>query len=255
MKNKDNVVISMYLHGRPNLLEIFSKWVDGYFTKKSDSYIDWRRNYLKALGVNINSNDDWDEEDYYEGMANWYEENLDDDCYWNPSPSDDDYDDWYEGDCVQMYPPNKRKGKNGKYKHEKGNGCRVVDINDKSHGKKRGNCGNDYDGAIDDYSFEESCYKGTKDIYYYDDYTDRLSFLRFKSIPQFKVYCEKRGITIPKEVLDMMKYRYVSHCCVNKNILLSEKRMLLEAEESYGSMVYSAATSEDIDNMGENLNL
>ena len=70
MKNEDNGVIAMYLHGRPNLLSIFSKWVDSYFSKKGEGYLDWRKEYLKGLGINVDLmgydyEGDWDDEDYY----------------------------------------------------------------------------------------------------------------------------------------------------------------------------------------------
>ena len=98
MKNEDNGVIAMYLHGRPNLLSIFSKWVDSYFSKKGEGYLDWRKEYLKGLGINVDLMDyegDWDDEDYYESMDDWYNSHLNDDSYWNPSPSEeDDYDDY-----------------------------------------------------------------------------------------------------------------------------------------------------------------
>lgn len=261
MRNRDKGVVTVYMHGRPNLLAIFNKWVDGYFSKKGDGYLDWRREYMRNMGVDIDAmyptdDDYWDDEDYYESMGEWYNTHLNDDSYWNPSGGyhGKNNDDYYD-DGEQLYPivtasKKKKRGKNGKYKHEKGGKrhCKMIDISGKS--------GDDscY-GDDDDYSFDKSCYNGSKDIYYYDDYMDRFSFLKFNSIPKFKEYCDKRGITIPKDVLSMMKYRPVSHCCVNKNILLNEKRLMLEAEESYGSMVYSAATNEDIDNMGSALDL
>lgn len=261
MKNEDNGVITMYLHGRPNLLSIFDKWVDSYFSKKCDSYIDWRKEYLKSFGVNVDlmgydDGEDWDDEDYYDAMGDWYNTHLNDDSYWNPSPSEDDdyeYDEVYPGNSSST----KRRGKNGKYKHEKSKGCKIVDMNGEPYcgGKgKKGKHSKGFNGS-EDYSFEDSCYNGAKEIYYYDDYMDRLNFLKFKNIPSFEAYCALKGITIPKEVLKMMKYRYVSHCCANKNILLEEKKLMLEAEESYGSMVYSAATCEDIDDLGSDLDL
>ena len=133
MKNEDNGVITMYLHGRPNLLSIFDKWVDSYFSKKCDSYIDWRKDYLKSFGINVDlmgydDGEDWDDEDYYDAMGDWYNTHLNDDSYWNPSPSEDDdyeYDEVYPGNSSST----KRRGKNGKYKHEKSKGCKIVDMN------------------------------------------------------------------------------------------------------------------------------
>ena len=68
MKKEKNEVIAMYLHGRPNLLSIFSKWVDSYFSKKGEGYLDWRKEYLKGLGINVDlmvydDDEDWDDED------------------------------------------------------------------------------------------------------------------------------------------------------------------------------------------------
>ena len=266
MKNEDNGVITMYLHGRPNLLSIFSKWVDSYFSKKGEGYLDWRKEYLKGLGINVDLmgydyEGDWDDEDYYESMGDWYNSHLNDDSYWNPSPSeDDDYDDYdevYPGNFFTKPSSTKRRGKNGKYKHEKSKGCRIVDMNGKPYCSDKGKKGKYSKGSkgSEDYSFEDSCYNGAKEIYYYDDYMDRLNFIKFKNIPSFEAFCSLKGITIPKDVLKMMMYRPVSHCCINKNLLLEEKELLLEAEESYGSMVYSAATSEDIDDLGNSLDL
>ena len=77
MKNEDNGVITMYLHGRPNLLSIFSKWVDSYFSKKCEGYLGWRREYLKGMGINTDLmgydyDEDWEDEDYYDALGDWY---------------------------------------------------------------------------------------------------------------------------------------------------------------------------------------
>ena len=139
----------------------------------------------------------------------------------------DDYDEVYPGNLFTKPSSTKRRGKNGKYKHEKSKGCRIVDMNGKpycSDKGKKGKYSKDFKGS-EDYSFENSCYNGAKEIYYYDDYMDRLNFIKFKTIPSFEAFCSLKGITIPKDVLKMMMYRPVSHCCINKNLLLEEKEI------------------------------
>ena len=108
---------------------------------------------------------------------------------------------------------------------------------------------------IIDYSFDDACYNSSKRIYYYDDYMDKDKVIKFRSLRTFEKFCDDRGIYISPSVLSLMKYRVENHCCINKNVLLDENLVVLEAEESYGSMVYSAALPEEIDTMYSVLSL
>ena len=108
---------------------------------------------------------------------------------------------------------------------------------------------------IIDYSFDDACYNSSKRIYYYDDYMDKDKVIKFRSLRTFEKFCDDRGIYISPSVLSLMKYRIENHCCINKNVLLDENLVVLEAEESYGSMVYSAALPDEIDAMYNVLSL
>lgn len=108
---------------------------------------------------------------------------------------------------------------------------------------------------ITDYSFDDACYNSTKRIYYYDDYMNKDNVMKFRSLRTFEKFCDERGIYISPCVLSLMKYRTENHCCINKNVLLDENLVVLEAEESYGSMVYSAALPDEIDAMYNVLSL
>ena len=108
---------------------------------------------------------------------------------------------------------------------------------------------------VTDYSFDDACYNSTKRIYYYDDYMNKDNVMKFRSLRTFEKFCDERGIYISPCVLSLMKYRTENHCCINKNVLLDENLVVLEAEESYGSMVYSAALPEEIDTMSNVLSL
>ena len=79
--------------------------------------------------------------------------------------------------------------------------------------------------------------------------------MKFRSLRTFENFCDERGIYISPSVLSLMKYRIENHCCINKNVLLDDNLIVLEAEESYGSMVYSAALPEEIDAMSNILSL
>ena len=108
---------------------------------------------------------------------------------------------------------------------------------------------------VTDYSFDDACYNSTKRIYYYDDYMNKDNVMKFRSLRTFEKFCDERGIYISPCVLSLMKYRTENHCCINKNVLLDENLVVLEAEESYGSMVYSAALPDEIDAMYNVLSL
>ena len=154
-------------------------------------------------------------------------------------PSDESFDDFYEkhmdelddyDDYELVYPPSSPN---------------LEEEDDSSY---------DEDDIID-YSFDDACYNSTKRIYYYDDYMDKDKVIKFRSLRTFEKFCDDRGIYISPSVLSLMKYRVENHCCINKNVLLDENLVVLEAEESYGSMVYSAALPEEIDTMSNVLSL
>ena len=111
------------------------------------------------------------------------------------------------------------------------------------------------DDDVIDYSFDDVCYDSAKRIYYYDDYMNKDNVMKFRSLRTFENFCDERGIYISPSVLSLMKYRIENHCCINKNVLLDDNLIVLEAEESYGSMVYSAALPEEIDAMSNVLSL
>ena len=111
------------------------------------------------------------------------------------------------------------------------------------------------DDDVIDYSFDDACYDSAKRIYYYDDYMNKDNVMKFRSLRTFENFCDERGIYISPSVLSLMKYRIENHCCINKNVLLDDNLIVLEAEESYGSMVYSAALPEEIDAMSNVLSL
>ena len=111
------------------------------------------------------------------------------------------------------------------------------------------------DDDVIDYSFDDACYDSAKRIYYYDDYMNKDNVMKFRSLRTFENFCDERGIYISPSVLSLMKYHTENHCCINKNVLLDENLVVLEAEESYGSMVYSAALPDEIDAMYNVLSL
>lgn len=267
---RDIGVIAVIFSGRPNFLAVVDAYVNKSLSRGSSS--------SHYGGCH------WDEKDfeeYEEMMAKWYDDGgycYDEDDYYDAQaeycgslggscgyPTEDDYG---MEDYEQVFPPiddgmkgsrgkrghrGKKKNSKGKFKHvcssnhKKGRKCNIVSISGEPL------YGDEYDDG--DYSVDTTLMNGYKKIYFYEDYCDKGAAIKFYSLPMFLDYCEKRGIHVNKFVIDMMKSRTESHCCVNKEILESKHEFKLESEESYGSMVYSAATQEDIENLSEVLKL
>ena len=213
--NKD--ILFIHLHNRPSLLSPFYSWVDSYLS--SHSLLDDSISYLQNYGFNIDMSDIYPSD---ESFDDFYASHMDELDYGN----DDDYDD-YE----LVYPPSSSSSK-------------LCD-DDSSYDED----------DVTDYSFDDACYNSTKRIYYYDDYMNKDNVMKFRSLRTFEKFCDERGIYISPCVLSLMKYRTENHCCINKNVLLDENLVVLEAEESYGSMVYSAALPDEIDAMYNVLSL
>ena len=182
----------------------------------SHSLLDDSISYLQNYGIDIS--DIYPSDDSFD---DFYASHMDELDYGN-----DDYDD-YE----LVYPPSSSSSK-------------LCD-DDSSYDED----------DITDYSFDDACYNSTKRIYYYDDYMNKDTVMKFRSLRTFEKFCDERGIYISPCVLSLMKYRTENHCCINKNVLLDENLVVLEAEESYGSMVYSAALPDEIDAMYNVLSL
>ena len=217
MSNIDNKdILFIHLHNRPSLLSPFYLWVDSYLS--SHSLLDYEDSisYLQNYGIDIS--DIYPSDDSFD---DFYASHMDELDY-----GDDDYDD-YE----LVYPPSSSSSK-------------LCD-DDVSYDED----------DVTDYSFDDACYNSTKRIYYYDDYMDKDKVIKFRSLRTFEKFCDDRGIYISPSVLSLMKYRIENHCCINKNVLLDENLVVLEAEESYGSMVYSAALPDEIDAMYSVLSL
>ena len=213
--NKD--ILFIHLHNRPSLLSPFYSWVDSYLS--SHSLLDDSISYLQNYGFNIDMSDIYPSDDSFD---DFYASHMDELDYGN----DDDYDD-YE----LVYPPSSSSSK-------------LCD-DDSSYDED----------DVTDYSFDDACYNSSKRIYYYDDYMNKDNVMKFRSLRTFEKFCDERGIYISPCVLSLMKYRTENHCCINKNVLLDENLVVLEAEESYGSMVYSAALPDEIDAMYNVLSL
>lgn len=213
--NKD--ILFIHLRNRPSLLSPFYSWVDSYLS--SHSLLDYEDSvsYLQNYGIDIS--DIYPSDDSFD---DFYASHMDDLDYGN----DDDYDD-YE----LVYPPSSSSS------------SKLCD--DDSYDED----------DVTDYSFDDACYNSTKRIYYYDDYMNKDNVMKFRSLRTFEKFCDERGIYISPCVLSLMKYRTENHCCINKNVLLDENLVVLEAEESYGSMVYSAALPDEIDAMYNVLSL
>lgn len=216
MSKTDNKdILFIHLHNRPSLLSPFYSWVDSYLS--SHSLLEDSISYLQNYGIDIS--DIYPSDDSFD---DFYASHMDELDYGN----DDDYDN-YE----LVYPPSSPN---------------LEDDDDNSS----------YDeDDITDYSFDDACYNSTKRIYYYDDYMNKDNVMKFRSLRTFEKFCDERGIYISPCVLSLMKYRTENHCCINKNVLLDENLVVLEAEESYGSMVYSAALPDEIDAMYNVLSL
>ena len=216
MSKTDNKdILFIHLHNRPSLLSPFYSWVDSYLS--SHSLLDDSISYLQNYGIDIS--------DIYpsdESFDDFYASHMDELDYGN----DYDYDD-YE----LVYPPSSSSS----------NLC----DDDSSYDED----------DVTDYSFDDACYNSSKRIYYYDDYMNKDNVMKFRSLRTFEKFCDERGIYISPCVLSLMKYRTENHCCINKNVLLDENLVVLEAEESYGSMVYSAALPDEIDAMYNVLSL
>ena len=217
MSNIDNKdILFIHLHNRPSLLTPFYLWVDSYLS--SHLLLEDSISYLQNCGFNIGMSDIYPSDESFDDFCESHMDELD---YCN-----DDYDD-YE----LVYPPSSSSSK--LYDDE-----------------------SSYDeDDITDYSFDDACYNSTKRIYYYDDYMNKDNVMKFRSLRKFEKFCNENGIYISPGVLSLMKYRIESHCCINKNILVDENLVVLEAEESYGSMVYSAALPDEIDTMSNVLSL
>lgn len=217
MSKTDNKdILFIHLHNRPNLLSTFYSWVDSYLS--SHSLLEDSISYLQNLGFDIDMSDIYPSD---ESFDDYLESHMDELDYGN----DDDYDD-YE----LVYPPSSPN---------------LEDDDNSSYDED----------DITDYSFDDACYNSTKRIYYYDDYMNKDNVMKFRSLRTFEKFCDERGIYISPCVLSLMKYRTENHCCINKNVLLDENLVVLEAEESYGSMVYSAALPDEIDAMYNVLSL
>ena len=213
--NKD--ILFIHLHNRPSLLSPFYSWVDSYLS--SHSLLDDSISYLQNYGIDIS--------DIYPS-----DESFDDFCASHMDELDDGYDDYNDYDDYELvYPPSSSSS----------NLC----DDDSSYDED----------DVTDYSFDDACYNSTKRIYYYDDYMNKDNVMKFRSLRTFEKFCDERGIYISPCVLSLMKYRTENHCCINKNVLLDENLVVLEAEESYGSMVYSAALPDEIDAMYNVLSL
>ena len=217
MSKTDNKdILFIHLHNRPSLLSPFYSWVDNYLS--SHSLLDDSISYLQNYGFNIDMSDIYPSDDSFD---DFYASHMDELDYGN----DDDYDD-YE----LVYPPSSPN---------------LEEDDDSSYDED----------DVTDYSFDDACYNSTKRIYYYDDYMNKDNVMKFRSLRTFEKFCDERGIYISPCVLSLMKYRTENHCCINKNVLLDENLVVLEAEESYGSMVYSAALPDEIDAMYNVLSL
>ena len=216
MSKTDNKdILFIHLPNRPSLLSPFYSWVDSYLS--SHSLLDDSISYLQNYGIDIS--DIYPSDDSFD---DFYASHMDELDYGN----DDDYDD-YE----LVYPPSSSSSK-------------LCD-DDSSYDED----------DVTDYSFDDACYNSSKRIYYYDDYMNKDNVMKFRSLRTFEKFCDERGIYISPCVLSLMKYRTENHCCINKNVLLDENLVVLEAEESYGSMVYSAALPDEIDAMYNVLSL
>ena len=220
MSNIDNKdILFIHLHNRPNLLSPFYLWVDSYLSSHSSFDYEDSVSYLQNLGFDIDMSDIYPSD---ESFDDYFEKHMDE---------LDDYDDY------ELVYPSSSSSSLG---------------NDDISAIDSSLYGND---DIIDYSFDDACYNSTKRIYYYDDYMDKDKVIKFRSLRTFEKFCDDRGIYISPSVLSLMKYRIENHCCINKNVLLDENLVVLEAEESYGSMVYSAALPEEIDTMSNVLSL
>ena len=216
MSKTDNKdILFIHLRNRPSLLSPFYSWVDSYLS--SHSLLDDSISYLQNYAIDIS--DIYPSDDSFD---DFYASHMDELDY-----GDDDYDD-YE----LVYPPSSSSS------------SKLCD-DDSSYDED----------DVTDYSFDDACYNSTKRIYYYDDYMNKDNVMKFRSLRTFEKFCDERGIYISPCVLSLMKYRTENHCCINKNVLLDENLVVLEAEESYGSMVYSAALPDEIDAMYNVLSL
>ena len=217
MSKTDNKdILFIHLHNRPSLLSPFYSWVDSYLS--SHLLLEDSISHLQNLGFDIDMSDIYPSGESFDDFCASHMDELD---YGN----DDDYDD-YE----LVYPPSSPN---------------LEEDDDSSYDED----------DVTDYSFDDACYNSTKRIYYYDDYMNKDSVMKFRSLRTFEKFCDERGIYISPCVLSLMKYRTENHCCINKNVLLDENLVVLEAEESYGSMVYSAALPDEIDAMYNVLSL
>ena len=219
MSNTDNKdILFIHLHNRPNLLSPFYLWVDSYLSSHSSFDYEDSVSYLQNYGFDIDISDIYPSD---ESFDDYYASHIDE--------LDDGYDDYNDYELV--YPPSSSSS----------NLC----DDDSSYDED----------DVTDYSFDDACYNSSKRIYYYDDYMNKDNVMKFRSLRTFEKFCDERGIYISPCVLSLMKYRTENHCCINKNVLLDENLVVLEAEESYGSMVYSAALPDEIDAMYNVLSL
>ena len=86
-----------------------------------------------------------------------------------------------------------------------------------------------------------------KEIYFYQDYKNPNDFLFFHTLSEFIEYCESNNYHISKSEMENLKYRYLSHCCLDNN---SESNRWgtneIVSETSYPELCYDVYDLNDL---------
>lgn len=161
-------------------------------------------------------------------------------------------EDYMDEDGYGVLWPNTSSNKRKKSKHRKHNKssrkrARLIDINQPYSGEE------EYPREVDDddimfteyEELEDNGLTNGKEIYYYVDYHDKENRLEFSSLDSFIEFCDDNGYNIPEKVLNEIKYRRVSHVCLNP-LVRGYGYYEIIAEESYGSLFYEVCESSEL---------
>lgn len=109
--------------------------------------------------------------------------------------------------------------------------------------------GYDYDySPAEDMPFWDDEDSGYKRIYFYPDYRDQDNREIFKSIKEFKEYCDDNGYHICSYEMSNLIYRTESYCCLERRDMGIE-RSEIATFDSYGDLFYEVCDEDELETL------
>ena len=83
-----------------------------------------------------------------------------------------------------------------------------------------------------------------KQIYYYDDISDKWGRITFNNIKEFNDFCAETGIFMTDETANNILYNFETHCCLDP-IEKEKGNLILVDDTSYGGLTWTVGVDEE----------